>query len=131
MMKRLGRYRENLPEASDERNARGKMKFHDISREFRDNQQAFMQDFLECLEDDFDTNSAMTIIFEFQSYINSGIDEEIFSVEEAKSLVDLLRSWNEVIALFDFDLLESKEVIPEEITKLALDRLDAKIAKNW
>lgn len=90
-----------------------------------------MQDFLECLEDDFDTNSAMTIIFEFQSYINSGIDEEIFSVEEAKSLVDLLRSWNEVIALFDFDLLESKEVIPEEITKLALDRLDAKIAKNW
>ena len=130
-MKRLGRYRENLPEASDERNARGKMKFHDISREFRDNQQAFMQDFLECLEDDFDTNSAMTIIFEFQSYINSGIDEEIFSVEEAKSLVDLLRSWNEVIALFDFDLLESKEVIPEEITKLALDRLDAKIAKNW
>ncbi len=131
MMKRLGRYIESLPESNDERNARGKMKFHDISREFRDNQQAFMQDFLECLEDDFDTNSAMAILFEFQSYINSGIDEEIFSVEEAKSLVDLLRSWNEVLAIFDFSLLENTETIPEEITKLALDRLDAKLAKNW
>jgi cysteinyl-tRNA synthetase len=131
MMKRLGRYIENLPKGNDERNARGKMKFHDISREFRDNQQAFMQDFIEKIEDDFDTLGAMTIIFEFQSYINSGIDDELFSLEEAKSLIDLLRSWNEVVAIFDFSLLENSEIIPEEITKLALDRIDAKIAKNW
>ena len=131
MMKRLGRYIENLPKGNDERNARGKMKFHDISREFRDNQQAFMQDFIEKIENDFDTLGAMTIIFEFQSYTNSGIDDELFSLEEAKSLIDLLRSWNEVVAIFDFSLLENSEIIPEEITKLALDRIDAKIAKNW
>ena len=131
MMKRLGRYIENLPKGNDERNARGKMKFHEISREFRDNQQAFMQDFIEKIENDFDTLGAMTIIFEFQSYINSGIDDELFSLEEAKSLIDLLRSWNEVVAIFDFSLLENSEIIPEEITKLALDRIDAKIAKNW
>ena len=107
------------------------MKFHDISREFRDNQQAFMQDFIEKIENDFDTLGAMTIIFEFQSYTNSGIDDELFSLEEAKSLIDLLRSWNEVVAIFDFSLLENSEIIPEEITKLALDRIDAKIAKNW
>jgi cysteinyl-tRNA synthetase len=31
----------------------------------------------------------------------------------------------------NFSLLESTEEIPEAITKLALDRVDAKIAKNW
>ena len=65
-----------------------------------------MQDFIEMLEDDFDTNSVMTVVFEFQSYVNSGIDEESFSLEEAKSLIDLMKSWNEVIAILDFGLLE-------------------------
>ena len=106
MMKRLGRYISKAPTINEERNARGKLKFHDISREFRDNQQSFMQDFIEMLEDDFDTNSVMTVVFEFQSYVNSGIDEESFSLEEAKSLIDLMKSWNEVIAILDFGLLE-------------------------
>lgn len=130
MIKRLSRYIEKFPTQSDERNAHGKLKFHDISREFRDNQQAFMQEFIEKLEDDFDTVSAMTVVFEYQSYINSGIDEELFSLEEAKSLMDLLRSWNEVIGILDFSLTEKSE-IPENITTLALDRIDAKNAKNW
>jgi cysteinyl-tRNA synthetase len=130
MIKRIGRYIKNQPEGNMLRNAHGKMKFHEISREFRDNQQAFMQDFIEKLENDFDTNMAMTTVFELQTYANSGIDEELFSLEEAKSILDILRSWNEVIAILDFSLLQEEE-IPEEITKLALDRLDAKIAKDW
>jgi cysteinyl-tRNA synthetase len=130
MIKRIGRYIKNQPEGNMLRNAHGKMKFHEISREFRDNQQAFMQDFIEKLENDFDTNLAMTTVFELQTYVNSGIDEELFSLEEAKSILDILRSWNEVIAILDFSLLEEEE-IPEEITKLALARLDAKVAKDW
>lgn len=130
MMKRLGRYIEKLPETSEERTARGKLKFHEISREFRENQQAFMQEFIEKLEDDFDTVSAMTTVFELQGYVNSGIDDETFSLEEAKSLRDILKSWNEVLGILDFTLLES-ETLPEDIQKLALDRYDAKIAKNW
>ncbi len=130
MMKRLGRYIAKLPETSEERTGRGKLKFHEISREFRDNQQYFMQEFVDKLEDDFDTVSAMTIVFEFQGYVNSGIDEELFSPLEARSLVDLMRSWNEVIGIFDFSLLES-ESLPADIQALALDRYDAKMAKNW
>lgn len=130
MMKRLGRYITKLPETSEERTGRGKLKFHEISREFRENQQAFMQEFIEKLENDFDTVSVMTIVFEFQGYVNSGVDEESFSLEEAKSLRDILKSWNEVLGILDFSLLES-ESLPEDIQKLALDRYDAKIAKNW
>lgn len=130
MMKRLGRYIAKLPEADPTRNSHGKLKFHDISREFRENQQAFMQEFIEKLEDNFDTVGAMTIVFEFQSYANSAIDEEMFSIEEAKSLVDLLRSWNEVLGILDFSLLES-EKIPTEISTLAEARMLAKKLKDW
>lgn len=131
MVKRLGRYLAQIPEGITDRNAHGKMKFHDISREFRDNQQAFMQDFIEKLEDDFDTNTAMTIVFEYQSYINAGIDEDLFSLEESKSLIALLRSWDEVLALLDFSLLEVPEEIPNEIQALGADRAEAKMQKNW
>lgn len=130
MVKRLGRYRDQFPPTEEIRNNHGKLKFHDISREFRENQQYFMQDFIEKLEDDFDTNMALTIVFEFQSYVNTGIDEELFSLEETKSLIDLLKSWNEVLAIFDFDLLESEQ-IPKEIEALAIERANAKIEKNW
>ena len=131
MMKRLGRYSEKLPATEALRNSNGKLKFHDISREFRDNQQAYMQDFIEKLEDDFDTNSAMTIVWEYQSYINSGVDDGLFSLEETKSLLDLLRSWDEVIGILDFTLLEWGEQIPETISKLAEARTLAKTLKDW
>jgi len=90
-----------------------------------------MQDFIEKLENDFDTLGAMTIVFEFQRYVNSGIDDEAFSFEEAKSLIDILRSWDEVVAIFDFSLLENTETIPESIFDLAKQRIVAKFEKNW
>ena len=90
-----------------------------------------MQDFIEKLEDDFDTVSAMTIVFEYQSYINSGIDESLFSSEEAKSLVDLLKSWNEVIGILDFSLLEGSDDTPVEIQTLLDERALAKSMKDY
>ena len=90
-----------------------------------------MQEFIERLEDDFDTLGAMTIVFEYQTYINSGIDDELFSLEEVKSIIDLMRTWNEVIAIFDFDLLESTEIVPNEIIALLAERNEAKLNKNY
>ena len=130
MIKRLGRYGEKLDSGDGERSARWKLKNHDISREFRDNQQYFIQEFVEKLEDDFDTNSAMTLVFEYQSYINTGIDESLFSYEETKSLIDVLKSWQEVVGIFDFSLLESSDV-PEDIRTLAESRQEAKKNKDW
>ncbi len=140
MMKRLGRYMDNMtgddPETVGledlrERTAKGRLKFHEISREFRDNQQSFIQEFIEKLEDDFDTLGAMTIVFEYQTYINTAIDDELFSLEECKSIIDFLKTWNEVLAIFDFDLLESTEIVPNEIIALLAERNEAKLQKNY
>lgn len=130
MMKRLGRYLSDAQE-NTERTARGKLKFHDITREFRDNIQGLMQDFVAFLEDDFATPEALTIVFEMHSWINSGIDEENFSLEEKKALIGLMQSWDEVLGIYDFSLLEKENDIPENILKLAEARILAKNIKNW
>ena len=90
-----------------------------------------MQDFVERLEDDFDTLGAMTIIFEYQTYINSGIDDEAFSLEECKSLIDLIKTWDEVVAIFDLTLLSQDEKVPNEIRALLALRNEAKMEKNY
>lgn len=73
----------------------------------------------------------MTLVFAFQSYVNSGIDSDLFSLEEAKSLISLLQSWEEVIGILDFSLLESTIVVPKEIEAIAVARAEAKIEKHW
>lgn len=130
MMKRLGRYGENMIE-NTERTARGKLKFHDITREFRENIQGLMQDFVSFLEDDFSTPEALTVVFEMHSWINSGIDDNAFSLEEKKALIGLMKSFDEVLAIYDFSLLELKDEIPDDIMELAMKRRNAKLEKNW
>ena len=137
MMKRLGRYRDlllrdrvELSGEDLELTAKWRIKFHDITREFRENQQSFMQEFVEKLEDDFDTLSAMQLIYEYQTYINTGIDDELFTAWECQSLIGLMQSWNEVLSIFDFDLLTS-ESLPADISRLAEARILAKTLKDW
>jgi cysteinyl-tRNA synthetase len=131
MMKRLGRSIAKLPAETDERNARGRLKFHEISPEFRENQQYFMQEFVEKLEDDFDTNAVMTTVFELQTYINTGIDDGLFSLTESRSLVDLMRSWDTVIGILDFALLEDNDATPADIQMLLDERALAKSVKDY
>ena len=137
MMKRLGRYRELLlrdkVELSDEDReltAKWRIKFHDITREFRENQQSYMQEFIEKLEDDFDTLAAMQLVYEYQTYINTGIDDTLFSAWECSSLIGLMQSWNEVLSIFDFDLLTSQS-LPADISRLAEARVLAKTLRDW
>lgn len=137
MMKRLGRYRDLLlrdkVELSDEDReltAKWRIKFHDITREFRENQQSYMQEFIEKLEDDFDTLAAMQLVYEYQTYINTGIDDSLFTAWECSSLIGLMQSWNEVLSIFDFDLLTS-ESLPADISRLAEARILAKTLKDW
>lgn len=92
--------------------------------------QQYIQAYIECLEDDIGTPEALAIVFDCFGFINSGIDSNAFSLEEKNAILDLLHSFDEVLGLFDFSLLESVEV-SEEIEGLLSERNEAKAQKNY
>ncbi|NCP76592.1 hypothetical protein GW830_00385 [bacterium] len=101
-----------------------------IFRDFREKLQEYIQAYIEKLEDDIGTPEALTIVFDCFGFINSGIDSNSFSLEEKNAIIDLLHSFDEVLGLFDFSLLESTE-IPAEIELLLMQRNKAKAQKNY
>ncbi len=46
-------------------------------------------------------------------------------------MIDLLKSWNEVLAIFDFTKLLNDQDYPEEIFEFCKARIIAKAEKNW
>ncbi len=104
---------------------------HTISRDFRDVLQGAMQEFVGHLENDFDSNLALTVIFTFQKTINAGMDENTYSQAEIDAIKDFLKNIDEVLGIFDFSLLDKNEEIPQEIQELAEKRAQAKQEKDW
>ncbi len=115
VLKRLGRY--NPPSRK-------------IFKDFREMLQQYIQAYIECLEDDIGTPEALAIVFDCLGFINSGIDNNSFSLEEKGAILDLLHSFDEVLGLFNFTLLESTD-ISEEVESLLLKRNEAKAQKNY
>jgi cysteinyl-tRNA synthetase len=101
-----------------------------VRREFRDAIQASMQGFVEALENDIDTLTALTAIFEFITLVNRDIDDESLTTKEVSSVIDILKSWDMVMGVMDWSILEVLE-IPESITALAEERIAAKKNKDF
>ncbi len=103
-----------------------------ISREFREDMQWLMQDFIAKLEDDFNMPEALALLFSFNKYVNAGIAEKKLSKEELESVIDMYEQLDEVFWIIDWSVLEEKEdEIPEEISKLFEQRNIAKSEKNF
>jgi cysteinyl-tRNA synthetase len=66
--------------------------------------QEYIQEFTRNLEDDFNTPEALAVFFSLNKFVNANIREEVFSLEELKSLVDFYKTINEVLAIIDFDI---------------------------
>ena len=102
-----------------------------VSKEFSESMQEFLQEFVENLEDDFNTPEALAVFFSLNKFVNSNLRENNFSLEELKSLLDFYKTLNEVLAIIDFEQLEKTDEIPEEIMQKFEDRNNAKSEKNF
>ena len=103
-----------------------------VGRDFREYMQELIWVYMEKLEDDFNIPDALAVFFEFQKFINTGISDGAFSKEEILSIIDMLKSMNEVFAFIDLDLLEwNTEEIPEELLEKLEARNTAKAEKNY
>jgi len=89
-----------------------------------------MQSFVEALENDIDTLTALTAIFEFITLVNRDIDDESLTTKEVSSVIDILKSWDMVMGVMNWSILEVWE-IPKSITALAEERIEAKKNKDF
>lgn len=101
-----------------------------VRREFRDMLQEAMQKFVEALENDIDTVVALTVVFEFLGTVNRDIDTVALTTKELSSVIEILKSWDMVMGLMDWSLLEESD-IPADISRLAQERQDAKNNKDY
>lgn len=99
------------------------------TREFREEMQYYIWEYVEKLEDDFNMPEALSVFFDFQSFANTMIDSSNLSKSEALSLLDMYKTFNDVLSLMTFD--EGDENIPEDIKELFEKRNNAKKDKNF
>lgn len=103
-----------------------------VSREFREDMQWLMQDFIVSLEDDINIPEALALFYSFGKYVNSWISDKKFGREELESIIDMYEQFDEVFAIIDFSLLEeNKDEIPENILELLEKRNLAKSEKDF
>lgn len=101
-----------------------------VRKEMREFVQVAMMDFVDLLEDDLNTPSALARIHGFIGDANRVIDAGVLYAGEIQAIIELLKSFDSVLGLFDFTRLD-QESIPEDIAALVSERDLAKQNKDY
>lgn len=101
-----------------------------VRRDFREFVQNAMMDFCEFLEDDINTPEALASVHTFISHLNAVMDEEVLRNGEMSAAIELLKSFDSVLGVFDFSLLDDTD-FPSEALDLLDARNAAKTAKDF
>ena len=87
-----------------------------------------LEGFNESICDDMNTARALKYVYEVMSLVNA---QKEISQEEKNRVIEFFKTINQVLAIIDFEKLESKIEIPQEIEELAEQRKQAKENKNF
>lgn len=92
-----------------------------VSRDFRETMQDYIFEYMHHLEDDFNIPETLAVMHNFIKFINTSLREKLLSKLELESALDMFKTFNQVLAIIDFDIIEEAE-IPSEI----LDKLEVR-----
>lgn len=106
------------------------LKEQKVRRDFREDMQGIVSDYIESLEDDFNMPEAISMFFTFITYTNTQIDSWDLCLAEAQSLLEMFKTFDSVLSVLDFEVLKSEE-IPNDILAKFKARNDAKKAKDF
>jgi hypothetical protein len=59
--------------------------------------QKFIKDYIACLENNFDIVNASVVMHEFIKFVNIGISNNTFTFDEKISIIDMFKTFNEVL----------------------------------
>ncbi len=101
-----------------------------VSRDFRETMQDYIHEYMYNLEDDFNIPECLAVFHNFLKFVNTWIREKLFSVSELSSILDMFRTFDQVLSIIDFDVVNSEE-IPKNILEIFESRNEAKKQKNF
>ncbi len=99
-------------------------------RNIREEMQDFIGEYCEKLEDDFNMPESLAVFFTYITFVNTQIDSWELSLGEAKALMDMYKTFDSVLCIFDFNILKSEEISSEIMQKFEA-RNNAKKEKNF
>lgn len=99
-------------------------------RDFSQRLQEHVAHFIESLEDDFAIPEALVDVYETATFANSELDAKKISAGEASALIELFRTYNQVLGIIDFSILDEVEV-PQDIEQKLQARNTAKNEKDF
>jgi len=115
-----------------------------VSRDFRETMQDYIHEYMYHLEDDFNIPECLAVMHNFIKFLNTGIREKLFSVSELSSALDMFKTFNQVFAIIDFDVVVSEEIPVDILSKLEArnvakkskdfelaDKLRDELISNW
>ena len=102
-----------------------------ISRDFREYMQDTIQEYTQYLEDDFNIPEALVVVFSFIKFVNIWVRDKTFSLSELRSIMDMFKTFEEVLWIFDFSILEDNNEIPDNILSKFEERNKAKKEKDF
>ncbi len=85
------------------------------------------KDFESAMDDDLNTPNALSKIFNFIREINTLISQNKIGKENKKDILNLMKKFNKVLGVIDFE----EKTIPEEIKQLIEKRESARKDKDW
>jgi cysteinyl-tRNA synthetase len=85
--------------------------------------------FKEALGDDLNISAALAVLFDLVREVNTLIDAGGLKNNDKEKLLALLKSWDSVLAIFDFE--EDKDNIPFELMDALEKRIQARKNKEW
>lgn len=99
-------------------------------RNIREEMQDFIGEYCEKLEDDFNMPESLAVFFTYITFVNTQIDSWELSLGEVKALMDMYKTFDSVLCIFDFNILKSEEISSEIMQKFEA-RNEAKKEKNF
>ena len=87
------------------------------------------QEFINAMDDDLNTSLALAAIFGFIKDVNKEIDSKGISGKNADDIIGLMKDFDKVIGVMHNFFNDKK--IPDDIVKLAEERLNARKNKDW
>ena len=99
-----------------------------ISEDLRTNLNTAQNEFIEAMDDDFNVQNALSVMYDLVSKVNSHLSQEQVDKEALTEFIDIFKQW---LLIFGVIFQEQNGSDDEKIDKMVAERDEARKNKDW